>query len=140
MKLSVILLSIAAAGIIAACSPQQRAEMEADKMASFNLTPKQTEIANALIEGYKKDAGRQLLRTQDYARAACYAKSVQMPQMYENGHLLYLRNYTEADRNFYAFFAKHGISESMAYQISEKFHFGYDGCSTSAQIKKRLGQ
>ena len=140
MKLSIILLSIAAAGFLAACSAEQRAEMEADKMASFNLTPKQSEIAGALIEGYKKDAGRQLLRTQDYARAACYAKSVQMPQMYANGHLLYLRNYTEADRNFYGFFAKHGISESMAYQISEKFHSGYDACSTSAQIKKQLGQ
>jgi len=139
MKLCVTTLA-ASMMVIAACSPADRAEMEKNKLESFELTPKQYEIAQALIEGYKKDTGMPMLRSRDYGRAACYAKTVSMPAMYERAHLLYLKNYTEADKDFYGYFARQGVGEHMAWEMSQKFQSAYDKCSTGALLKKRLGK
>ena len=82
-------VALLAAGLaLTACSAEDRAKMEKDKLESFELTAKQYEIAQALIEGYKKDTGMPMLRSRDYGRAACYAKMVNMPAMYERAHLL----------------------------------------------------
>ena len=139
MKLSTFILSVCLIGL-AACSAEDRAQMEQDKLDSFDLTPKQYEIAQALIEGYKKDTGMPLLRSRDYGRAACYAKTVNMPALYERAHLLYLKNYPEADKDFYGYFARQGIGENMAWEMSQKFQGAYDNCSAGALLKKRFGK
>ena len=135
-----IMIALIIAMSLAACSAQDRAQMEKDKLASFELTAKQYEIAQALIEGYKKDTGMPMLRSRDYGKAACYAKTVNMPAMYERAHLIYLKNYPEADKNFYPYFARHGIGENMAWEMSQTFQGAYNQCSTGALIKKRLSK
>lgn len=137
MKNIFILVSITCLAL-ASCSAEQRAEMEGEKMAQFNLTTDQREVADALVEGYKNDTGMSLLRSQDYARAACYAKTVKMPSRFYRVHLLYLKNYTEADSNWEGFFAKHGADVNAAYDMGQIFQKGYDQCSTGALIKKAL--
>ncbi len=129
-------------GILAltACSAEDRAAMEKDKLDNFDLTPKQYEIAQALVEGYKKDTGLPMLRSQDYGRAGCYAKTVKMPAMYDRAHILYLKNYIEADKDFYGFFKRHGIGDNMAWEMSQKFQYAYDQCSTTNLLKKRFGK
>jgi len=114
---------------LAACSAEQRAQMEADKLESFELTDGQRAIAEALIVGYKAETGLSMLRSRDYARAACYATKVDMPRSYERAHLLYLENYGEADKDFYPFFQGHGIDDNTAWEMSEKFRVAYEACS-----------
>ena len=123
---------------LTACSAEQRAEMEGEKMEQFDLTSDQREVADALVQGYKNDTGMSLLRSQDYARAACYAKTVKMPSRFYRVHLLYLKNYTEADSNWEGFFGKHGADVNAAYDMGQIFQKGYDQCSTGALIKKAL--
>ncbi len=139
MKIFLTSLSISVLALTA-CSQTERAEMEKNKLESFELSSKQYEIAQALVEGYKKDTGMPMLRSRDYGRAACYAKTVNMPAMYERAHLLYLKNYTEADKDFYGYFARQGIGENMAWEMSQKFQGAYDKCSTGALLKKRFGK
>jgi hypothetical protein len=54
---------------LAACSAEQRAQLEADKLESFDLTFDQRAIADALVVGYKAESGVPILRSRDYARA-----------------------------------------------------------------------
>lgn len=133
-----IIAGLGMAICLTSCSAEQRAEMEGEKLAQFELTSDQTEVANALIEGYKKDTGMSLLRSQDYARAACYAKTVNMPSRFYRVHLLYLKNYTEADSNWEGFFARNNADVNAAYDMGQVFQKGYDKCSTGALIKKAL--
>ncbi len=121
---------------IVACSTEDRAQMEAEKLDQFELTNAQRDVTEALIEGYKKDTGMPILRSQDYARAACYAKSVKMPSRYTRAHLLYLKNYPDADEDFYGFFQKHKVPDQLAYDMSQIFQKGYDACSNTALIKR----
>jgi hypothetical protein len=103
--------------------------MEAEKLESFDLTVDQRTIADALLVGQKAETGLPMLRSRDYVRAACYAKSVDMPKSYARAHLLYLQNYSEADRDFYPFFQRQGIDEQTAWAMSEKFRVAYEKCS-----------
>ena len=128
MKRSVILRTALCLGLTA-CSAEQRAEMEAEKLESFDLTVDQRAIADALLAGYKAETGMSILRSRDYARAACYAKNVDMPRSYARAHLLYLENYDEADKDFYPFFDRHGIDDNTAWEMSEKFRVAYEKCS-----------
>lgn len=114
---------------LVACSAEQRAQMEADKLDSFELTTEQRAIAEALVVGYKAETGMAMLRSRDYARAACYAKTVDMPSRYREAHLLYLENYGEADKDFYPFFQSRGIDDNTAWEMSERFTAAYDECS-----------
>ncbi len=127
---------IGTAILLAACSAEERAGMEREKLESFGLSASEYEIASALVVGYKKETGRPLLRSQDYGRAACYARQVQMPAMYSRAHLMYLKNYPEIDRDFYGYFKRQGVGEQMAYQMSQKFKSAYDACSNAALIKR----
>ena len=102
--------------------------MEAEKLESFDLTVEQRTIADALIVGYKAESGLPILRSRDYARAACYAKNVDMPRRYERAHLLYLEHYGEAEKDFYAFFQRQGIDDDTAWGMSERFRAAYDKC------------
>jgi len=129
-------LLILAGVLLIACSDAQRSEMEAEKLESFNLTSAQREIADALVIGYKTDTGLPILRSRDYARAACYAKEVRMPARFKRAHILYLSSYPEADKNFYPFFKRHGVSDQVAYDMSQIFQKAYDQCSFSALLKK----
>lgn len=128
MKWPVILRTAVCLGLTA-CSAEQRAQMEAEKLESFDLTVDQRTIADALLVGYKAETGLSMLRSRDYARAACYAKSVDMPRRYARAHLLYLENYDEADEDFYPFFQRQGIDENAAWEMSEKFRVAYEKCS-----------
>ena len=130
------ILILSMVGLLAACSAEERAGMEREKLESFNLSPAEYEVAAALVEGYKKETGRPLLRSQDYGRAACYARQVQMPAMYSRAHLMYLKNYPEIDRDFYGYFKRQGVGEQMAYQMSQKFKSAYDSCSNAALVKR----
>lgn len=136
MKLGWMLASLA----IVACSAEQRADMESDKLDSFNLSPMERSVAEALIEGYKKEMGMPLLRSREYGRAACYAKKVRMPTRFHKAHLAYLANYSEADKDYYAFFAKQGLGEQDAYAVFEHFEKGYEQCEAKALIKERFGK
>lgn len=128
MKRSVILSAALCLGLTT-CTAEQRSQMEAEKLESFDLTVDQRTIAEALLLGQKEESGLPLLRSRDYARAACYAKSVDMPKRYARAHLLYLKNYGEADRDFYPFFEHQGIDEQTAWDMSEKFRAAYEKCS-----------
>lgn len=136
MKLRWIFASLA----LVACSAEQRATMESDKLDSFNLTASERLIAEALIEGYKKEMGMSMLRSREYGRAACYARKVDMPKRFERAHLAYLANYPEADEDFYGFFSKQGLGEQDAYAVFEHFEKGYEQCEAKALIKERFGK
>jgi hypothetical protein len=134
-------LSIVVAAVcigIAGCSAGQRAEMEADKLAQYDLSASQTDIAQAFVAGMKIENNTPLLRSRDYARIACYAKSVEMPARMKRAHLLYLENYVEADRDYYPFFARQGIGEQLAYDMFEIYRAAWDECSLGRMMKKRL--
>lgn len=128
MKRSRILRTALCLSLVA-CSAEQRAQMEAEKLESFDLTVDQRAVADALLVGYKAESGMSILRSRDYARAACYAKNVDMPKSYERAHLLYLENYGEADNDFYPFFRRHGVDENTAWEMSERFRVAYERCS-----------
>ena len=128
MKKSRVLVSALWLGL-AACSAEQRAEMESEKLESYDLTVDQRAIADALLVGYKAETGLPMLRSRDYARAACYAKTVDMPSSYARAHLLYLRNYGEVDKDFYPYFNREGIDDNTAWEMSENFRVAYEKCS-----------
>ena len=94
------------------------ADTNAISQSQLEQRKSQRDIAEALVAGFKAETAMPLLRSRDYARAACYAKNVEMPQRYERAHLLYLQNYGEADRDFYPFFQGHGIDENTAILVS----------------------
>jgi len=136
------LKTIAALGafaLLAACDADLE-QMEAGKLDSFGLSEHERAIAGALVEGYKKETGMPILRSREYARAACYAKSVEMLSSHNNAHLAYLRDYTAIDENFYPWFTAQGISEQDAWKIGERVRKGYADCSVGALIKKRLAK
>lgn len=114
---------------LAGCTAEQRERMEAEKLDSFELTSEQRTIAEAFVAGFKAEMHLPLLRSRDYAKAACYAKRVEMPSWHARAHLLYLEHYVEADRDFYGFFQRHGIDEKTAWEMSERYRAAFDACS-----------
>ncbi len=130
-------MAIGALTMLAACDADLE-QMEAGKLDSYGLSEQERVVADALIEGYKKETGMPILRSREIARAACYARSVDMLSRHHNAHLAYLRDYTAVDENFYPWFSAQGISEQEAWKIGERVKKGYADCSMSALIKKRM--
>ena len=124
---------------LAACSQEEIAGMEGERLDGMKLSAAEREIAEALIEGYKKSANLPVLRSRDYAHAACYAKKVKMPSRFERVHAAYLRAYPDIDDNFYPWFATRGISEEAAYSFWEHVEQGFKDCSIGSLLKKRFG-
>lgn len=122
---------------ISACDGVDIEKMQADKLASMELTAKEREVATALLEGYKKEIGS-MLRSRDIARAACYAKSVEMPSQWHRIHKAYIADYTAIDDNFYPWFASKGIGEQTAWDIGQRVVTGYEACSIGSLMKKRF--
>ena len=115
-------------------------QMEADKLDSFQLTERERAVTDALIEGYKKEVGMTVLRSRDYARAACYAKTVEVPSRQDAVHQAYLRDYPAIDENFYPWFANRGLSQDDAWKLGQRVQKGYADCSMGALIKKRMAK
>jgi hypothetical protein len=130
---------LGAAFLLAACDAHME-QMEADKLESFELSDRERAVAEAMIEGYKKETGMTVLRSREIARAACYAKSVAMPSRQDAVHQAYLRDYSAIDKNFYPWFANQGLSQDDAWKISERIQKGYADCSMGALIKKRMAK
>ena len=128
---------IAAILLVTACDMEK---MEGDRLDSMELNESQRIIAEALIEGYKKEMGGVPLRSRDIMHAGCYAKTVRIPSSYHNVHIKYLRNYTEIDNNYYPWFRSQGLSDDTAYKVSEWVNDGFEKCSTGALLKKRFSK
>ncbi len=131
--------ALGATFLLAACDANLE-QMETDKLDSFQLSERERAVAGALIEGYKKEVSTPILRSRDYARAACYAKSVEMPSRQDAVHQAYLRDYPAIDDNFYPWFANHGVSQDDAWKLGERVKKGYADCSIGALIKKRMAK
>ena len=112
--------------------------METDKLESMDLNRAQMEIAEALVMGMKKDMGTPIMRSQDYGRAGCYAKTVEMPDTYYKAHMLYLRDYDTIDKDYYAYFKANGVTDDTAWKMGEIVAKTYDDCGIGALLKKRL--
>lgn len=123
--------------LLAACDANLE-QMEADKLDSFELTDRERAVADALVEGYKKEMKVPVLRSRDYMRAACYAQSVEMPSRHDAVHVAYLRDYPAIDADFYRWFANRGYSEQDAWTLSQRVQKGYADCSIGALVKKRF--
>ncbi|MBT8473368.1 MAG: hypothetical protein KJN99_12240 [Marinicaulis sp.] len=130
-------LVVVATFSIAACDGVDMEQMQVNKLASMELTATELEVANALIEGYKKEMGS-MLRSREIARAACYAKSVEMPSQWHRVHKAYIADYTAIDDNFYPWFASKGIGEQTAWDIGQRVVKGYEACSVGSLLKKRF--
>jgi|GEM_PF-2582926 len=118
-------LIAASLGLCTACSPSDGGKV----LDGLNLTPSQRATADALIKGQTKASAIPMLRKRDYLAAACYAQKVDMPSHLGNAHRAYLANFEEADKDYYAFFAKHGLDEQSAYSIYERYEAGMKLCS-----------
>jgi hypothetical protein len=114
--------------LVAACSEAELAEMEGDRFDKMNLSARQLKVAQAMVAGFKKEFGIPVLRSREYLRAGCYAKKVNVPLAFEDAHLSYLANYVEADRDYYGFFSRQGLSEQHAWAVSEAFHRAQAAC------------
>lgn len=111
--------------LCAACSPPDGGEV----LDGLNLTSSQRAIADALIEGQLKASTIPMLRKRDYLAAACYAQKVDIPAHLGHTHRAYLANFTEADSDYYGFFARQGVSEQAAYSIFERYEAAMEQCS-----------
>ncbi|AKM10829.1 hypothetical protein [Croceicoccus naphthovorans] len=131
-------LFLAAPLALGACNLDTES-MEADKFASMNLTPEERAVAEALVAGFKKDTGLPILRSREYGRAACYAKTVDMPDHLRSAHLAYLANYTEADADYYGFFARRGLGEQNAYEVFQRYEAADRKCSAGGLLGRIIG-
>lgn len=113
---------------LSACSAGEIAEMESDKVDKMNLSASERVIAEALVEGYKKETGAPMLRSRDYAHAACYAKNVKMPTHFARVHAQYLKDYSSVDRDFYGWFRRQGVSDDAAYKFYSYVVKGFEAC------------
>ena len=111
--------------ICAGCSPPDGGEV----LDGLDLTSSQRATADALIEGQLKASTIPMLRKRDYLAAACYAQKVDMPSHMGNAHRAYLANFEEADKDYYAFFAKHGLDEQSAYSVFERYEAAMKQCT-----------
>jgi hypothetical protein len=135
----VSLVAITALAVtLGACGGVDTEQMEAEKLEQMELTNEQRIIAEALIAGQKKETGIPVLRSRDYAAAGCYAKTVQVSRGQSRAHEAYLRDYAEADKDFYAWFKRQGVGEQEAYAISQAVHAALDECSLGSLLKGRL--
>lgn len=125
---------------LAGCDAADFAKMETDKLTQMGLTPEQMSVAKALIEGYKKEVGRPVIRSRDVMRAGCYAKTVDLPAHHSRVHKLYIADYAVIDQNYYPWFNKQGIDDQTAYEIGNKVTAAYEECSLGSQIRKRLSR
>ena len=126
--------------LAAACSQQDMAEMQTEKLSEMGLDAREIAIAEAVIEGFKKETGMPVLRSRDVMRAGCYAKSVDMPSQHHRVHKLYLADYTEIDKNFYPWFNAQGVDDNTAYDIAQRVSKGFDECAVGKLLKKRFSK
>ena len=117
---------------ICACSPADGA----DVFEKMNLTDSQRKTAEALIEGQLAASVIPVMRQREYLYAGCYAKRVEMPASYEKAHRAYLANFTEADNDYYGFFAKHGLGEEAAYSVFERYEAADKQCSGTGLLDR----
>lgn len=129
-----------AAFLLAACSAEDRAQMEADRLDKLELSDDERTIAEAYLVGWKKAARRDMLKSREYAQAACYAKSVKMPSSLHRAHLLYLEDYTAIDKDYYAFFKSKGISDSAAERMGNIYVETFESCTLGAMMKRAMSK
>lgn len=134
------ILAMATILTAAACGSVDPAEMEARQFEKMNLDARQREVAGALVEGYRKETGRDLLRSSDYGRAGCYALKVEMPSRFHSAHVAYLKDYTEIEKTYYEWFARRGVGEDDAWTIGQKVTETLDQCSAGALVKELISK
>ncbi len=125
-------LSMVAAStlIVSACDMPDGTEIYED----LELTGSQIAIAEAMIEGQKKASAIPVMRQREYLMAACYAKKVDMPPEYSQAHRAYLADFEEADKDYYGFFARYGLSEESAYSVFERYEAAYNECTPAGLL------
>ena len=129
-------LAATAAFMLSGCGDTQQAEGE--RLDRMNLTPEQREVAQAFIIGMKKDTGLPILRGRDYGFAGCYAKRVQMPVNLKRAHIAYLSDFAQADKDYYAFFARMNVDEQAAWDLFQRYEAAEEQCSAGAMMKQLL--
>ena len=115
-------------GSLAACEEQDMAEREQSRLEKYELTAKETEVARALLAGYRIEMGISRLPYREYDTAACYARAVNMPDQYHRAHLIYLENYPKADDDWNNFWAETGIGITTANAMSDLVEKAYAVC------------
>ncbi|NNC38230.1 MAG: hypothetical protein EX271_00330 [Acidimicrobiales bacterium] len=127
---------------LSACSLSDLEESQtkefAELMQNFKLTPAEVDIAQRTVSGYKNEMGTPVVASRDLRQAICYATSVQMPEKYTKAHLLYLEYYAEADKDYYTWFAKKGISAATAEAMGNIYVSAHDKCKTMQGRLKNL--
>ena len=111
-------------------------KMEADRIDQMELDPAQRAIAEALIEGYKKEINSKTLQSREYVRAQCYALSSKMPTHYHEIHIAYLKDYTKIDLSYYEWFRNHGYDDGTAKRIGDWVLAAWEECTFDALAKK----
>ncbi len=124
---------IAAVGVAAAlalpgCGGDPSAK-DAARLDSKELSPDERMVAEALLDGFRRETGAATLPDADIERAACYAKSVDMPEKYTDVHKLYLADYAAIDKDFYPWFENKGVSMEDAWDIAGRVKAGLDICA-----------
>ena len=123
-----LLLATAAACALAACGGGQ-GPSEAETLDAVALTDDQRAIAEALLEGYRKETGAVAIDADDVTRAGCYAQHVDMPAQFRDVHKEYLADYAAIDKDFYPWFQARGISAQDAWDIAERVGKGFEACT-----------
>ncbi len=129
-RAQIILATIAAAGL-AACGSDKPPSEEAT-LDAVDLTDEQRAIAEALLEGYRKETGETEVGAADIARASCYAQNVDIPAKHIDVHKQYLADYTAIDADFYPWFETHGVSMDDAWDLAERVKMGLEACQQAS--------
>ena len=119
---------LTAALALAGCGGDPSAKDSA-RLDSKELSSDERMVAEALLDGFQHETGAATLPDADIERAACYAKSVDMPDEYADVHKLYLADYAAIDQDFYPWFEKKGVSMEDAWDIAERVKAGLDICA-----------
>lgn len=125
-----LLLATIAAFALAACGGGGQPS-EDETLDAIELTDDQRVIAEALLEGYRKETGAKTIGADDIARAGCYARNVDIPAQFRDVHKLYLADYAAIDADFYPWFEMHGVSTEDAWDIAERVRKGFEACAAS---------
>lgn len=135
-----IVLAFAAALGIAACDLADAEKIEAAKFDRMDFRPGERAIAEALVDGFKREVGREILRGRDYAHAACYARTVEMPTRFSRVHARYLENYAEIDADYYPWFAARGYDEQAAYEFGNIVVDAFEECEIGSLLRKAFAR
>ena len=125
----VFLAAIAASGLVACGGDPEPSEEET--LEAIELSDHQRVIAEALLEGYRKETGETTVDAADIARAGCYAQNVDIPAQFSDVHRQYLADYTAIDADFYPWFEARGVSMDDAWDIAERVKKGLEACQVS---------